>query len=84
MRSFSRSSNPGVWVMRCRRVMGLPLVPLHFEVEILVDVVIEIQPAGFDEPCMTAVQVKSFEIEPGRNRVSSAETGARFSTSRNP
>jgi hypothetical protein len=33
---------------------------------------------------MTAVQVKSFEVEPGRKRVSSTETGLRLSTSAKP
>ena len=31
--------------------------------------------------CMTAVQVKSFEIEPGRNSVASGSTGFFFSMS---
>ena len=34
--------------------------------------------------CMTAVQVKSFEIEPGRKSVVFQSTGTRFSTSAKP
>ncbi len=83
MMPLACSSKPAVCCISSRMVTGLPsragtLKSMYW----LTSASRSILPCS--TCCMTAVQVRSFDTEPGRNSVSFGSTGARFSTSAKP
>ena len=83
MMPFACSSNPAVCCMRLRIVIGFAsragILKSRYW---FTSTSRSILPCATS--CITAVQVTSFDTDPGRNKVSFGSTGVRFATSEYP